>query len=316
METAARPPSWKILLAFAVIYFVWGSTFLAIRVGVEEVPPFLLAAVRFTVAGLLMYAGLWLQGTPSPTLSQWGAATLMGALIFLVDYGCVFWAEQRVPSGIAAVVLATIPVFITLLEIIFLRTQRLTVRLGAALLVGIFGVAVLMNNSLSLGEVPINRGGALALLVAAFTWSVATILSRKLILPASKPMSAAAQMLAGGIQLFLLAGVAGEFRGFHAQAVSWNAWLALVYLIVAGSIVGFTAYIWLLHYESPTKVGTYAYVNPVVAVTIGHFLGKEAIGPRTLLGTLFILVSVITITTTASRKSKAETSPIEVGEVA
>ena len=293
-----RPPSWKILLAFAIIYFVWGSTFLAIRVGVHEVPPFLLAALRFFAAGLALYGWMRLKGTPAPSRREWAGAFFLGTLIFVIDYGCVFWAEQRVPSGIAAVVLATIPVFITLLEIIFLRTQDLTVRLTLALMVGICGVAVLVNHSFSLGEVPINRAGAIALLVAAFTWSVATILTRRLPLPASKPMSAAAQMLTGGVQLFVLTALSGEFAGFRVQAVSWNAWFALFYLIIAGSIVGFTAYVWLLHYESPTKVGTYAYVNPVVAVILGYFLGGEAVGLRTLLGTLLVLVSVITITTT------------------
>ena len=298
METEARPASWKILLAFAMIYFVWGSTFLAIRVGVHEVPPFLLAAMRFFTAGLVMYAWLRLKGTPVPTRREWVAASALGALIFVVDYGCLFWAEQRVPSGIAAVVLATIPVFITLMEIIFLRTQRLTVRLSLALIVGLFGVAVLMNHSLSLGEVPVNRAGAIALLVASVTWSVATVVTQRLPLPSSKPMSAATQMLTGGVLLFVLTALTGEFTGFRIQAVSGRAWFALIYLIIAGSIVGFTAYVWLLHYESQTKVGTYAYVNPVVAVCLGYFVGGESVGPRTLLGTLLVLVSVITITTT------------------
>ena len=313
MEHAARPPSWKILLAFAIIYFVWGSTFLAIRVGVSEVPPFLLAAIRFFVAGLALYGWMRLKGTPAPSRREWAGAFFLGTLIFVIDYGCLFWAEQRVPSGIAAVVLATIPVFITLLEIMFLRTQRLTVRLCLALIVGICGVAVLVNHSFSLGEVPINRAGAIALLVAAFTWSVATILTRRLPLPASKPMSAAAQMLTGGVQLFVLTAVSGEFAGFRVQAVSWNAWFALVYLIIAGSIVGFTAYIWLLHYESPTKVGTYAYVNPVVAVILGYFLGGEVVGPRTLLGTLLVLVSVVTITTTPKALPVAHKRDAEAG---
>jgi len=298
METEARPPAWKILLAFATIYIVWGSTFLAIRVGVHEVPPFLLAAMRFFIAGLVMYAWLRLKGTPAPTRRQWIAASALGGLIFVLDYGCLFWAEQRIPSGIAAVVLATIPVFITLMEIIFLGTQRLTVRLALALLVGLCGVAVLMSHSFPLGEVPINRAGALALILAAVTWSIATIFTCRLPLPASKPMSAAAQMLSGGALLFILTAVTGEFAGFRVQAVSARAWFALVYLIIAGSIIGYTAYLWLLHYESPTKVGTYAYVNPVVAVALGYFFGGEPVGPRTLLGTLLVLVSVIAITTT------------------
>jgi drug/metabolite transporter (DMT)-like permease len=316
METTARPPSWKILLAFAIIYLVWGSTFLAIRVGVHEVPPFLLAGLRFAVSGIVLFAWMRWRGRPSPSVREWLAASLLGTLIFLIDYGCLFWAEQRVPSGIAAVVLATIPVFIALLEIILLRTQRLTLRLAAALAVGICGVAVLVNRSFSWGEAPINRAGASALMVAALTWSLATILSRKLPLPASKPMSAAAQMLSGGIQLLLLSALSGETRGFRLPTVSWNAWLALLYLIGAGSIVGFTAYLWLLHYESPTKVGTYAYVNPVVAVLLGHFVGKEAIGPRTLLGTMFVLVSVITITTTPARKQETVCWTDETQELA
>src|SRR6266403_1282212 len=259
MEAAVRPPAWKTILAFAIIYFVWGSTFLAIRVGVREVPPLLLASMRFFIA---------------------------------------------------AVMLATIPVFMALSEIVILRTQRLTFRLALALLVGIGGVSVLVSRSLSLslGEVPIDRAGAAALVIAAMSWSVASALTRKLPLPESKVMSSGAQMLAGGIMLALTAAIFGEFRGFHIQAVSRGAWFALAYLIVAGSIVGFTAYVWLIHHESPTKVGTYAYVNPVVAVIVGYILGGETVGPRTLLGTLLVLVSVVVITTT--RATKPATPPL------
>ena len=298
----ARPATWKLLLAFGIIYFVWGSTFLAIRVGVHEVPPLLLAAMRFAVAGIVLYGWMRLKGTAAPTLRQWMGASLLGMFVFVVDYGCLFWAEQRIPSGVAAVLLATIPVFITLFEILLMRTQKLSLRLGLALLLGLIGVAVLMNRSLSLGEAAINRAGAAALLIASVSWSLSTVLTQKLPLPASKPMSAAAQMSSGGIQLILLAALTGELHGFHAGAVSRTAWFALGYLIVAGSILGYTAYLWLLHYESPTKVGTYAYVNPVVAVALGYFVGGEALGARTVLGTLLVLVSVIAITTAPKRK--------------
>jgi drug/metabolite transporter (DMT)-like permease len=303
MDNAVRPASWKILLAFSIIYFVWGSTFLAIRVGVHEVPPFLLAAMRFLAAGVVLYAWMRVKGTAAPTSREWASACLMGTLIFLIDYGCLFWAERRVPSGVAAVVLATIPVFIAIFEIAFLRTQRLTLRLSLALLVGIGGVVVLVNRGVSLGESAVDHWGAIALVVAAVSWSGATILSRRLTLPASKPMSAAAQMTTGGVQLLILSALVGEFKEFHFQAVSLGAWFALFYLVVAGSIMGFTAYMWLLHYESPTKVGTYAYVNPVVAVAVGYFFGGESVGLRTLLGTLLILVSVIAITTTPAHKT-------------
>ena len=304
---ASRPAPWKILLAFAIIYLVWGSTYLAIRVGVREMPPFLMAGLRFTIAGLALYIWMRLTGVPSPNWREWRAATILGALMFLMDYACLFWAEQRVPSGVSAVILAAIPVCITLLEIIFLRTQRLTVRLALGLAVGIVGVVVLMNPSSSLGEAPLHRGGAIALLVACCGWSIGTIVSRRLVLPESKAMSAAAQMFSGGVQLLLLAAVAGEFAHFHARDVSRTAWFSLIYLIIAGSIVGYTAYVWLLHYESPTKVGTYAYVNPVVAVIVGTSLGGETIGRRTMLGTALILISVVAITTMRAKKVKAAT---------
>jgi drug/metabolite transporter (DMT)-like permease len=286
-----------VLLAFGIIYFVWGSTFLAIRVGVQEVPPFLLAGMRFVLAGAILFAWLRATGTPSPSGREWKSAALVAILIFVLDYGLLFWAERRVPSGLAAVMMATIPVFMSLCEILFLGTQRLTVRLAFALVVGICGVAVLVGRTLSLGEAPLDTAGAIALVAASISWSVSSVLTRKLPLPASKPMSAGSQMLCGGVMLVLVSGALGEFRGFHPQAVSRGAWIALAYLIVAGSIVAFTAYVWLIHHESPTKVGTYAYVNPVVAVALGYFLGGEAVGPRTLLGTLFVLVSVIVITT-------------------
>src|SRR5208282_613351 len=156
------------------IYFVWGSTFLAIRVGVREVPPLLLASMRFFIAGVVLFAWMRLKGTPSPSRREWGAASVLAVCIFVLDYGLLFWAEQRVPSGIAAVMLATIPVFMALSEIVFLRTQRLTVRLALALLVGIAGVAVLLSRSVNIGEAPIDRSGAIALVIAAMSWSIAS----------------------------------------------------------------------------------------------------------------------------------------------
>lgn len=297
MKAAAHPRTWKVLLAFGVIYFVWGSTFLAIRVGVREVPPFLLAAIRFLVAGLVLYLWMRAKGTSSPTLREWRGATLLAVLIFVCDYGLLFWAERRVPSGIAAVMMAMIPVFMALSEIFIMKTQRLTTRLTLALAMGIAGVAVLVNPSAAFGGTAIDTAGAVALLVSAMSWSLASALTRKLPLPASKAMSSGAQMLAGGVLLTITAGVLGEFHGFQLQAVSAKAWIALAYLIVAGSIIGFTAYVWLIHHESPTKVGTYAYVNPVVAVLVGYFFGGEALGARTVLGTLLVLISVVVITT-------------------
>jgi len=289
-------------LAFAIIYFVWGSTYLAIRVGVREVPPFLLAAMRFLAAGVVLCGWTIARGERPPSSREWASASILAVLIFVLDYGLLFWAEQRVPSGIAAVMMATIPVFMALSEIVLLRTLRLTLRLALALLVGMGGVAALMSRSLRLGGTPIDSVGAAALIVASMSWSISSALTRKLPLPSSKVMSSGAQMLAGGIFLTLAAAALGEFRNFHPSTVSSGAWLALVYLIVAGSIVAFTAYVWLIHHESPTKVGTYAYVNPLVAVLLGYFMGGEALGLRTILGTLFVLIAVVMITTTRAKK--------------
>ena len=299
---ATRPHAWKVLLAFAIIYLVWGSTFLAIRVGVREVPPFLLAAIRFLIAGFVLFGWMRAKGTVSPSRREWFSITMLAVLFFVGDYGLVFWSERRVPSGVTAVMMATIPVFMALSEILFLKTQRLTARLGVALLVGIGGVLVLISRSISFGDSPIDTLGALALIVAAICWAVGSALTRKLPLPSSKAMSSGAQMLVGGVLLAMVSAALGEFHGFRVQAVSLKAWLALTYLIVAGSIIAFTAYVWLIHHESPTKVGTYAYVNPVVAVLLGYFLGGEALSLRTIIGTMLVLVSVVVITTAPKKQ--------------
>jgi drug/metabolite transporter (DMT)-like permease len=298
MGEPTNRPAWKTLLAFGIIYFVWGSTFYAIRVGVREVPPFLLAAMRFLIAGAALYGWTRARGARGPSRREWGSVAMVAFLIFVMDYGLVFWAEQRVASGLTAVMLATIPVFMALGEIFILGTQRLTVRLVIALLIGLGGVGVLVSRSLNLGGAPIDRVGGGALIVAAMGWSIASALAKMMPMPGSKVVSSGAQMLAGGVFLAVISCVLGEYRNFHAANVSRGAWIALAYLIVAGSIIAFTAYVWLLHHESPTKVGTYAYVNPVVAVAVGYFLGGEELGLRTILGTGFVLVSVVVITTT------------------
>ena len=296
-----HPPLWKTLLAFGFIYFVWGSTYFAIRVGVHEVPPLMFAAMRFFAAGAALYGWTRLRSERAPTRRQWISACILAFLIFVGDYGLLFWAEIRVASGIAAVMMATIPVFIALGEIVFLKTQKLTGRLAIALTVGIAGVAVLTLRTLNLSGMPVEPLGALALIVAAMNWGIATILTRKLELPPSKVVSSGAQMLAGGIMLFAFSAMFGEFGRFDVGAVSSGAWWALAYLVVVGSIIGYTAYVWLLHYQSPTKVGTYAYVNPVVAVVVGYFLGGEELGMRTVVGTALVVVSVVMITTARKR---------------
>jgi len=305
MEAEAHPARWKTLLAFGIIYFVWGSTFLAIRIGVHEVPPLMLASLRFSISGLALFAWMIFKGERGPNARQWLSATLLALLIFVVDYGLLFWAEQ----GLAAVMMATIPTFMAISEIVLLRTQKLTLGLALALLLGLCGVAVLVSRSLNLGGAPIDRAAAVALIVASVSWSVASSLTRILPLPSSKLVSSGSQMLAGGILLAFASTLRGEFHGFHPGVVSIAAWLALLYLIVFGSIIGFTAYLWLIHHQSPFKVGTYAYVNPLVAVLLGYFAGGEALGLRTIAGSLCVLSSVVMVT--ATRGKEPQTSVAE-----
>jgi drug/metabolite transporter (DMT)-like permease len=305
MRAVTSGMTWKTLLAFALIYFVWGSTYLAIRIGVREFPPFLLAALRFLLAGAVLYGWTIARGERSPGWRQWMGMSLLAILFFVLDYGLLFWAEQRIPSGIAAVMMATIPVFIALSEITLLRTQTMTARLALALSAGIAGVAVLVSRSVYFGGAPIDGPGAVALLVASISWAVATALTRKLSLPSSHVMRSGAQMLAGGAFLTLTSAALGEFHSFRPSGISREAWFSLGYLVVAGSILAFTAYLWLIEHESPTKVGTYAYVNPVVAVFLGSLLGGETLGRRTIVGTTLVLVSVVLITTARAKRVPA-----------
>ena len=293
--------AWKKLIAYAIIYLVWGSTYLAIRIGVAEVPPFLYAAMRFGSAGALLCAWVVARGERLPGRREWPSILLLAFLIFVMDYGLLFWAEQRVPSGLAAVMLGTIPMFMTFSEIVILKTRRPSAALAVALLAGLAGVAVLTAPAGGLGGEPIDRAGALALIVAALSWSIATALSRKLPLPSSELMSSGTQMLVGGAMLALAAAALGELGRFEPGAVSRSAWLALAYLAIPGSIVAYTAYVWLIKHDSPTRVGTYAYVNPVVAVLLGWLAGGEPLGLRTVLGTALVLVGVVVILVTKGR---------------
>lgn len=297
MEAQKHQPQWKTLLAFAIIYLVWGSTYLAIRVGVREVPPFLFAAVRFLTAGLLLGGWAIARGERLPDRRQWKSLFLLALLIFVMDYGLLFRAEQRVPSGVAAVMMATIPGFMALFDVLLLRTHKPTIRLVLALLAGFAGVAILANPGLQLGGAAVDRAGAIALLIASLSWSLASALTRKLPLPESKVVTSAAQMIAGGLLLAVVSTALGEFHHFHPRATSAGVWLALLYLIFAGSILGFTTYVWLIHRESPTRVGTYAYVNPVVAVLLGYLFGGEKLDARVILGSALVLIGVIVITT-------------------
>jgi drug/metabolite transporter (DMT)-like permease len=301
-----RPASrGELLLAFAAVYVLWGSTYLAIRIGVETIPPFLLAGVRHLTAGLVLFGWLRLRGTPWPERRHWRAAAIIGGLMLLGGNGLVTWAEQRVPSGLAALIVASVPIWMTLLDGIQQRERpHGVVILGLAL--GLGGLAFLVAPGKFAGGTHVDPLGALALLSAALFWAVGSLYSRRAKLPASTLLATAMEMIAGGAILLCASALLREWRGFSLAAVSSSSLLALGYLIVAGSLLGFTAYVFLLGATTPARVSTYAYVNPVVAVLLGWAILGEAVTPRTLIAAAIIVASVALIIRHGARRSVAQ----------
>jgi drug/metabolite transporter (DMT)-like permease len=280
-----------IVLAFLAIYVLWGSTFFAIRVAVETVPPFLAAGIRFTLADLVLYGWSRVRGVPHPTVGEWRNVAILGVLLFLIPYSGLFWAEKTVPSGIASLLVATIPVSTALLQIFVFRKERFRWALLVSLLLGFAGVAVLALDSGSGGA---SLAACLVLLPCSISWALGTVIAKAAALPDSKVTSAGAQMAVGGALLLLFSVLTGEWH--PAPHISGRAAAAIAYLIVAGSIVAFTAYLWLLGRMPATTVTSYAYVNPVVALLLGHFIGNEELALRTLIGAALVLASVLLIT--------------------
>jgi drug/metabolite transporter (DMT)-like permease len=279
----------KTVLAFAAIYIVWGSTFFAIRILVQTAPVFLAAALRFGIAGLLLYSFIRLRGGPGLGRVEWRNAFALGFLLFLIPYGGLFWAEKTLPSGVASVLVATIPLWTVFLEAIVFKAHRLHSIQLIAIALGFAGVIVVATGGDQSGRFAALP--CLALVGSTISWSFGTVVSKQMKLPDSKAMSSAAQMLTGGCLLLLVSVLFREFR--PAPHLDAPAALALLYLITAGSIAGFTAYTWLLSRMPATTVASYAYVNPVVALLLGHVFGGEAISRQTLWGSAVILLSVI-----------------------
>lgn len=286
-----RRPSVAVLLAFFAIYFLWGSTYLSIRTLVATVPPLLAAGLRFSVAGAVLLLWTRLRREALPTRQQWRNLAVLGALMFLAAYGGLFWAEQTVPSGVASLLVALIPVCTAIFEIFVFRREKLTVTLTVSVLLGISGVATLVLSGGTSQALPLLP--CLAILGSEICWSLGSVLSKQMDLPCSKTLSAGCQMLSGGAMLLVIAAFAGNMHPF--PSFSPGAIGALVYLIVAGSLIAFTAYVWLLGRMPVSTVASYAYVNPVVALAIGYWLGDEPIGPRTLIGAALVIASVALI---------------------
>jgi drug/metabolite transporter (DMT)-like permease len=280
----------RMLLSFFAIYVLWGTTFLAIRIAVEEIPPLFAAGARFFIAGVVLYGFMRAKGEAKPTLIQWRSLAIMALLMFVAEYGPLFWAEKYVPSGVVSVLAATLPIITLILEMLILRQQRMRPMLALAVLIGFSGVAVLLMPG---GTQHIALIPCLAILAGATTWSLGAVLTRSMELPRSRPTTAGAAMMVGGAMLLALSAGFGEMHPF--PHVSTRAVLAMLYLIIFGSLLAFTAFVWLLGHMPATRVSSHAYVNPIVAVALGYFAAGEIITWRIIGGSLLVLVSVFLI---------------------
>jgi drug/metabolite transporter (DMT)-like permease len=280
----------RVVLAFFAIYVLWGATFLAIRVAVLEVPPFLTAGLRFFLAGGLLYGFMRMRGEPSPSPTQWRSIGLMALFMFVITYGALFWAEQYVPSGITSVIEATLPMTTLTLEVFVFRQQPFRWRMLGSVAVGFGGVVMLLVKN---GERNFEVLPCLVILASGVAWSLGAVLIRSMPLPRSRSLTAGGAMMLGGIVLLALSLLCGEANPL--PYIPLRAGLALLYLIVGGSLIAFTAYVWLLARMPATRVASHAYVNPVVALALGYFVAGEQLSVRTLLASLLIVLSVFLI---------------------
>jgi len=294
-EMEARPRL-RLALAFAAVYLIWGSTYLAIAFAIQSIPPFLMAGVRFLVAGGALYGWARLRGGVRPRPVQWGWAFFLGALFFLVGNGTVVWVEQRLPSGLTALIVAMVSVWTALLEWFRPGGARPSGVVLAGILLGFLGVALLVLPG-GLGGGTADLTGVLLLVASTFAWALASVLSRTADLPGSAPLVSGMEMLAGGVWLLLASVLAGDWARFDPTAITLKSALSVFYLVVFGSLLTFTAFAWLLKVSTPTKVATAGYVNPMVAVFLGWAFGGEALTPRALLASLVIVGAVVLIIT-------------------
>jgi drug/metabolite transporter (DMT)-like permease len=301
--SAASPPLRAYVLAFATIYLVWGSTYLAIRIGVETMPPFAMAALRFVTAGTLFLGFLRLRGHAWPSPRQWRDAAVSGFFLLLGGNGLVTWAERTIPSSIAALLIGAGPVFVVLTEWAWPGGRRPAPVTFGAMLLGFAGVGWLAAPWENDGAGRPDAAGVVAILLACFSWGIGSIYSRQVRDPAPPFTAAAAQMLAGGLLLALAAAIHGDFARWDFAAISARSWLAVAYLIFVGALAGYTAFVWLVKHSTPALTATYAYVNPVVAVFLGWLLLDEPVTPRTLAASVVIIGAVAILTLHRSRRA-------------
>lgn len=301
-QPTEAPSRLALASAFAIVYVIWGSTYLAILFAIETLPPFLMASARFFIAGALLYA--WsrvLGGAAAPSAVEWRSAAIVGVLLLLGGNGLVVWSEQRISSGMAALLVGTVPCFMVVIDWLRPGGLRPSGRVVAGLALGLLGLVWLVGPDSVMGGGRADLLGAGALVLASLSWAIGSIYSRHTPMPASPFLGTAMQMLAASVALFAVSAALGEPWQFDASAVSLRSLLGFVYLVVLGSIVAFSAYIWLLRVSTPARVSTYAYVNPVVAVLLGWALAGEALTVRMMIAAA-VIVSGVALITLAPRR--------------
>jgi len=306
MQKNANPLSiWSALIA---LYIVWGSTYLAIRFGVATIPPFILAATRFLIAGSILYLWRRAAGDRRPSLLNWRSAAIVGGFLLVGGNGGVSWAEQRVVSGVAALMVGLVPLWMLLMDAVRPGGVNPGARGIAGVLLGLAGIVLLIGPANLLGfSHDIDLIGILALCLAAFLWAAGSLYSRKAPLPDSPLLGTGMEMLAGGAGLLILATATGEWSRLDLAAVAPRSLWGLAYLIIFGSLVGYTAYTWLLRVAPTPLVSTYAYVNPLIAILVGNLLAQEPLTPRIVLSALVIVSSVALINTARNQNTKNPT---------
>jgi drug/metabolite transporter (DMT)-like permease len=298
----------QIIAAFASIYLIWGSTYLAIRYADQTIPPFIMGGVRFLVSGAMLYAWARYRGAPRPSRIHWRNAVIAGAFLLLGGNGAVVWAEQFVPSGMTALLVSILPFWLVIIEWVRPPRRRPAGAVLVGLILGFIGIVVLVGPADLGGHGDVRPIGALVLITGSLSWAIGSFYSRDAELPESGLLTTGMEMLGGGALLLIVGGLAGEFSGFDVHGVSRASAAGLLYLITFGSLLGFTSYIWLLDKVSPARLGTYAYVNPLVAVILGWAIAGERLSVRTAVAATIVICAVALITTARSAGSPTKSA--------
>ena len=291
------PSRFQLISAFAAVYIVWGSTYLAIKYAIISFPPFLMAGFRFLISSVIIFGIARFFSKEKIKLAYWKDAFIVGGALLLGGNGGVVWAEQVVPSGLTALIVATVPIWMVLFDWMHPHGNKPTLKIVLGLAFGFTGLLIMISPSSILSGESVNLYGAGALLVATCAWAWGSVYSRHTNFPKSKLLTVAMEMAAGGLLLVLTGSLFGEWNNLHLTQLTPNSITAFLYLIAVGSVIGFTAYIWLLEAAGPAKASTYAYVNPVIAVILGWLIAGEEISGRIIVSALFIILGVVFIIT-------------------